>query len=147
MADAPHSSTPAADQATLVARALMDTVRWLLGWGCKVYLLEQVPEIEAYSSRKLFIVRGGQAMFTNPIAEFASTARRQVERRQAHAHEALRVAAENEGATIVFTHELLGRVESCGAWFGSRPAYCDNNHTTSSTSNKFADFFTHNDTV
>jgi hypothetical protein len=142
MADSPSSSTTAADQATIVARALLDTVRWLRERGYEVYLLEQMPEIEAYSSRKLFqTVRGGQASVQDAIAQFGTTTRAEVERRQARANEALRLAAANGGATILSTHELFCRSDSCSAWSSFGPAYFDNNHVTSSTSRRIRQIF------
>jgi peptidoglycan/LPS O-acetylase OafA/YrhL len=142
VANSPSSSTASADQATIVARALLDTVRWLRERGYEVYLLEQMPEIKDYSSRKLFqTVRGGRASVQEAIAQFGTATRAEVERRQARANEALRLAAANGGATILPTHELFCRDDSCSAWFSLGPAYFDNNHVTSSTSRRIRQIF------
>lgn len=126
-----------ADQATVVKQALLDTVRWLHTMGYKVYLLEDVPEIPEFSSRKLFqTVRGGHSNILDAIARFGTVSRTDLERRQQRADEALRVAAENGGAIVVPTHDLFCQNSSCSAWSVFGPTYFDNNHITGATSKR-----------
>jgi hypothetical protein len=135
--DSARATATEADQATVVKQALVDTVRWLRTMGYEVYLLEDVPEIPGFSSRKLFqTIRGGHSDVQDAIARFGTVSRSEVERRQGRADEALLAAAENGGAIIVPTHELFCRGDSCSAWSGIGPAYFDNNHVTGSTSKR-----------
>jgi peptidoglycan/LPS O-acetylase OafA/YrhL len=131
-----------ADQPAVVAQALIDTVHWLRATGYEVYLLEDTPEIPDFSSRKLFqTVRGGHTDVQDAVARFGIVDRAEVEKRQGHANEALRLAAANEGATIVSTHELFCQGEFCSAWSSSGPTYFDNNHVTGSTSRRIRQIF------
>jgi peptidoglycan/LPS O-acetylase OafA/YrhL len=141
--DRPTNTTAApADQANTVAQALLDTVHWLRANGYEVYLLEQPPEIPDFSSRKLFqTVRGGHADVQDAIAHFGTVPRAQVEQRQERASEALRVAAEKGGATIVSTHQLFCDPTVCSAGTAYGPAYFDNNHLTGSTSRQIREIF------
>jgi peptidoglycan/LPS O-acetylase OafA/YrhL len=126
-----------ADQATVVKQALVDTVRWLRTTGYEVYILQDVPEIPEFSSRRLFqTVRAGHSNIQDAIARFGTVSRSEVEKRQRRADEALRAAAENGEATIVPTHELFCGGDSCSAWKGAGPTYFDNNHVTGSTSKR-----------
>jgi peptidoglycan/LPS O-acetylase OafA/YrhL len=138
------AATPAAagDQAAVVARALYDTVRWLRARGYGVYLLQQVPEIPDFSSRRLFqVVRSGRASAQAAVDRFGVVPRSEVERRQRNATAALRHAAAGGEATILTTHELFCAGESCSAWAGSAPAYFDNNHLTGSTTRRIRRIF------
>jgi peptidoglycan/LPS O-acetylase OafA/YrhL len=142
VADSTRTTAAPADQAAVVARALIDTVHWLRATGYEVYLLEDPPEIPDFSSRKLFqTVRGGHSDVQDAVARFGTVARAEVERRQGHANEALRLAAANEGATIVSTHELFCQGELCSAWSTLGPTYFDNNHITGSTSRRIRQKF------
>jgi hypothetical protein len=142
---ATDSASPAVavpDQAAVVEQALLDTVHWLRAMGYEVYVLEDAPEIPDYSSRKLFqTVRGGHSSVQDAIARFGTVTRAEVERRQGRASQALHLAAVNDGATIVSTHQLFCHAESCSAWSGFGPAYFDNNHVTGSTSRRIRQIF------
>jgi peptidoglycan/LPS O-acetylase OafA/YrhL len=129
------------DQAAIVTQALSSTVGWLRDRGYQVYLLEDVPEIPDYSSRRLFqYVRGGRVDVPEALARIGMASRADIERRQRRANEALREAA-GVGATIVSTHDLFCDAVSCRAWSGVSPTYFDNNHITSSTSCRIRDTF------
>jgi peptidoglycan/LPS O-acetylase OafA/YrhL len=135
----PHA--PLRGQAEVVKQALSDTVRWLHARGFRVYLLQQIPEIPEYSSRKLFqVVRSGKASVGEAIARFGRVPLDEVERRQRNAGEALEAAAAS-GATILSTHQLFCDEHTCSAWDDSGPAYFDNNHVTGSTARRIRRIF------
>jgi peptidoglycan/LPS O-acetylase OafA/YrhL len=132
----------ARSQAEIVTAALSDTVHWLHARGYKVYLLQQIPEIPDFSSRKLFqIVRSGQETAAQAITRFGTVPLAEVESRQHEAGEALLRAAGNGDATILATHELFCDARSCSAWADSGPAYFDNNHVTGSTTRRIRQVF------
>jgi peptidoglycan/LPS O-acetylase OafA/YrhL len=140
--DSVDTAPASADQAAVVAKALIDTVHWLRERGYEVYLLEDTPEIPDYSSRRLFqAVRGGHSSVQTAIAQFGTVTRIEVERRQARANDVLRAAAAHEGATILPTHQLFCGSEFCSAWTDAGPAYFDNNHVTGSTSRRIREIF------
>jgi peptidoglycan/LPS O-acetylase OafA/YrhL len=140
--DSISPTVAAPDQAAVVERALLDTVHWLRARGYEVYALEDPPEIPDYSSRKLFqTVRGGHSNVQDAIARFGTVTRAEVERRQGRASQALHLAAVNDGATIVSTHQLFCHGESCSAWSVFGPAYFDNNHLTGSASRRIRQIF------
>jgi peptidoglycan/LPS O-acetylase OafA/YrhL len=139
---AADSATATTQQAAIVAQALADTVRWLRAHDYEVYLLEDMPEIPDFSSRRLFqTVRAGHADAEEAIARFGKVARADVERRQRRSNEALAKAAADNAATIVRTHQLVCNAESCSAWSAYGPAYFDNNHITGSTSRRIREIF------
>lgn len=133
---------PAGGQAEVVKEALGDTVHWLRDRGYRVYLLQQIPEIPEFSSRKLFqVVRSGKASIDDAIKRFGRVSLDNVERRQRHATEALQAAAAGGGATILTTHQLFCDGQTCSAWDDSGPAYFDNNHVTGSTTRRIRRVF------
>jgi hypothetical protein len=125
----------ALDEAATTGVALRDTVQWLMSAGYKVYVLEQLPEIPNYSSRKLFqAVRSGQYDVQHAIALFGTVPRAEVDARQRQANEALDEIANDGSAQILHTHQLFCGAEKCSAWSDWGPAYFDNNHLTVTTS-------------
>ena len=115
--------------------ALRDTVHWLKSAGYEVYVLEQIPEIPNYSSRKLFqAVRSGQYDVRQAIALFGTVPRADVDARQRQADEALDQIAKDGSTQILHTHQLFCGTEMCSAWSAWGPAYFDNNHLTVTTS-------------
>jgi peptidoglycan/LPS O-acetylase OafA/YrhL len=132
----------ALDQTTIVTEALSETVRWLRTAGYVVYLLEDMPEIPNFSSRRLFqFIRGGHASVEEAVAQIGTVPRKDVEDRQRLSNEALRQAAGKFGATIISTHQLFCDSDSCSAWSPFGPTYFDNNHITGSTSRRIRDIF------
>ena len=130
------------DQTAVVTEALSETVRWLRAVGYEVYLLEDVPEIPDFSSRRLFqFIRGGHATLEQAIAQIGTVPRGDVEERQRSSNAALREAAGKFGATIISTHQLFCDSDSCSAWSPFGPTYFDNNHITGSTSRRIRDIF------
>jgi peptidoglycan/LPS O-acetylase OafA/YrhL len=139
--DTAHAA-PAVGQAEVVKQALYDTVHWLRARGYGVYLLQQIPEIPEFSSRKLFqVVRAGKASVGEAISRFGQVPVSDVDRRQRSASEALQAAAAGGAATILSTHQLFCDEHICSAWDGSRPAYMDNNHVTGSTTRSIRRIF------
>ncbi len=135
-------SGAAPDQAAVVTEALSETVRWLRAMGYDVYLLEDMPEIPDFSSRRLFqFIRGGHASLEQAIAQIGTVPRGDVEERQQHANAALREAAREFGATLIPTHQLFCDSDYCSAWSPFGPTYFDNNHITGSTSRRIRDIF------
>jgi hypothetical protein len=103
--------------------------------GYEVYVLEQMPEIPNYSSRKLFqSVRSGQYDVQRAIALFGTVPRAEVDARQRQANEVLDQIAEDGSSQILHTHQLFCDGEKCSAWSAWGPAYFDNNHLTVTTS-------------
>ena len=86
------------DQTAVVTEALSGTVRWLRAMGYEVYLLEDMPEIPDFSSRRLFqFIRGGHASLEQAIAQIGTVPRGDVEERQLRSNAALREAADKFG--------------------------------------------------
>jgi peptidoglycan/LPS O-acetylase OafA/YrhL len=130
------------DQTAVVTEALSETVRWLRFMGYEVYLLEDMPEIPDFSSRRLFqLIRGGHASLEQAIAQIGTVPRGDVEERQQRSNAALREAARKFNATIISTHQLFCDRDSCSAWSPFGPTYFDNNHITGSTSRRIRDIF------
>jgi len=114
----------ALDEAARTGVALRDTVHWLKSAGYEVYVLEQMPEIPDYSSRKLFqAVRSGQYDVQRAIALFGTVPRVEVDARQRQANEVLDQIARDGAAKIIQTHYLFCDVEKCSAWSAWGPAY------------------------
>jgi peptidoglycan/LPS O-acetylase OafA/YrhL len=135
-------SAATGSQAATVAQAVYDTVHWLRARGYSVYLLQQLPEIPDFSSRKLFqIVRSGHASASEAIGRFGVVPLAEVERRERNATEALRRAAADGDASILSTHELFCDAQTCSAWAEASPAYFDNNHVTGSTTRRIRRIF------
>ena len=125
----------ALDEASRAGVALRDTVRWLKSAGYEVYVLEQMPEIPNYSSRKLFqAVRSGRYDVQRAIALFGTVPRSEVDARQRQAEEVLDQIAKDGSAQIIHTHQLFCDADNCSAWSDWGPAYFDNNHLTVTTS-------------
>jgi len=117
-------------------------VRWLHARGYNVYLLQQIPEIPQYSSRRLFQeVRSGKASVAEALARFGGVRLADVEQRQRNAGEALQAAAGDGSATILSTHQLFCQGLTCSAWDDSQPAYFDNNHVTGTTARRIRRIF------
>lgn len=140
----PESARDAAarSQSEIVKQALSDTVRWLRARGYNVCLMQQIPEIPQYSSRRLFqVVRSGKASVGEAIERFGGVPLAEVEQRQRNASEALQAAASDGSATILSTHQLFCHGLTCSAWDDSRPAYFDNNHVTGTTARRIRRIF------
>ena len=122
-------------EAARTGAALRDTVHSLKSAGYQVYVLEQMPEIPNYSSRKLFqVVRSGQYDVHHAIELFGTVPRAMVDARQRQANEVLDQMAKDGSAHIIHTHQLFCDAEKCSAWSAWGPAYFDNNHLTVTTS-------------
>src|SRR5258708_1443339 len=111
-ADSNERQTDAAlEEAARTGVALRDTFHWLKSAGYEVYVLEQMPEIPNYSSRKLFqAVRSGQYDVQHAIALFGTVPRAEVDARQRQANEGLDQIAKDGSAQILHKHQLF-----CGA--------------------------------
>jgi len=122
-------------QGDVIEKLMLANMRSLHAQGRRVYVLEQLPEIPEFSSRKLFQrLRSGQDNLSSALGSFVSVPCAQVDARQARAHAILQHAADEGIATIIPTHDLFCSGPTCSAWNGTKPGYFDNNHVTVATS-------------
>ncbi|HEX3847020.1 MAG TPA: acyltransferase family protein [Steroidobacteraceae bacterium] len=129
-------------QAEVWTAALRDTARRLREHGYEVYVLEQVPEIPDFTSRRLFqTVRGGHESVEQAIARFGTVPRAAVDSRQEIPEKAVRELVAGGDAHVLPTHDLFCDARSCSAWGDSAPAYFDNNHLTNETSRRIRRVF------
>jgi peptidoglycan/LPS O-acetylase OafA/YrhL len=136
------ASGGAAAPAQVWVAALRNTARWLRAHGYETYVLEQVPEIPEFTSRRLFqTVRGGHESVQQAIADFGTVARAAVETRQQVAERAVRELVASADAEVLPTHDLFCNALTCSAWGDSTPAYFDNNHLTNETSRRIRRVF------
>jgi peptidoglycan/LPS O-acetylase OafA/YrhL len=129
-------------QAALFDRALAHTVAVLHGQGRRVFALQQVPEIPAFSARALAQrVLARREPLAAVLAEIGEVDRSAVEKRQTRADAALEWLAGTGRLTLLFTHDRFCDERRCSAWGDQGPRLFDNNHVTVTASERLRDLF------
>lgn len=135
-------ATPEQSQAQVVASAVRRTAAWLDSQGYEVYLLEQVPEIPFFDSRKLFqAIRSRGEDYAQAMQRIGMVPRAEVEARQDLANRALESATADGVAKIIRTHDMFCTPAYCSAEVDSAPAYMDNNHVRGKVSIRMRHLF------
>lgn len=134
---APASTVPAESQVNskVFENGLRETLIRLTAMGKRVYLVEQVPELDGYSAERIAARLARQGEDALPELERTlSIDRKRVIDRQKHFAAALQPWREQGLIGILGTHEFFCTSEVCRALAGPTPLYFDNNHVTTSTS-------------
>ncbi len=115
------------DQSTQFAQGLETTARAIQATGADVFLLDAIPEIPAYDSRKIARALAGHRMGEAELASAVSVTQQTVNKR-AQTLAPLMQEMQNTGiATLDPTPYFCGKT-SCSALFEGKAQYFDNNH-------------------
>ena len=126
----------------LLTDAMQRTADGLRGQGRRILILEQTPEIPAFSARGLaqqVLVR--HRPLTEVLPEIGVTSLENVDRRQRASEAAMDRLEKSGQAIIIRTHSSFCAARTCSAWQGDQPAMFDNNHITVETSKKLRHVF------
>lgn len=135
------ATNTAADQKALFSQSLLATVRQLTGWGTRVFLVEQVPEIPQFDSHYLGVMLRKGALTQDKLNRLTNIDYGDVLKRQEAGNSAMNMATQRHGAQIVNTHSYFCRHDKCSAMVDGVPVMHDNNHITVKTSVRLKDIF------
>jgi len=119
---------------------LKDTIERLVAIHKRVYVLQQVPEIEEYRAIRMAIAT---TVGTDPsvILSRTRTARTRVEQRQAGFERSRPDWEHLDDVHVMLTRDYFCDSEYCVAVKSGRPVMADNNHVTATTSKDLSRLF------